>query len=118
MEVLRNLFGNFTSGLIRLAVAVGIIAAVYLLILRPVLETTENVSETIDHTTHRAFETANRSFERAFGPHSQAQRALRQATRQAHAAQPGGKAEKLLRCVRAAQGDVYAMQRCTVRFHP
>jgi F0F1-type ATP synthase membrane subunit b/b' len=118
MDILRNLFGNVTSGIIRLAVAVGVLAAVYLFIVKPVMDTTENVSKTINDTSNRAFETANRSFERAFGPHSQAQRALRQAKRQVHHAAPHSNADKLLRCVQAAAGNVDRMQRCTVRYPP
>jgi hypothetical protein len=53
MEFLTNLFGDLTSGIIRLEVAVGILAAVYFFILRPVLDTT-------DH----AVDSANKSFER------------------------------------------------------
>ena len=39
---ISNLFGNLASGVIRLAVAVGIIAATYLFLVKPVLHTTDN----------------------------------------------------------------------------
>ena len=42
MELLSNLFGSLASGVIRLAVAVGIIAATYLFLVKPVLHTTDN----------------------------------------------------------------------------
>ena len=42
MELISNLFGNLASGLIRLAVAVGIIAATYFFLVKPVLHTTDN----------------------------------------------------------------------------
>ena len=48
MDILRNLFGNVTSGIIRLLVTVGILAAVYFFIVKPVLDTTENVSDTVN----------------------------------------------------------------------
>jgi F0F1-type ATP synthase membrane subunit b/b' len=118
MDVLRNLFGNVTSGIIRLAVAVGVLAAVYLFIVKPVMNTTENVSDTINKTTHQAFESANRDFEKAFGPNSQAQKALRKAKHQVHKTAPNSNADRLLRCVQAAHGNVVRMQRCTVRFPP
>ena len=35
MDILRNLFGNLTSGLIRLLVTVGILAAAYFFIVKP-----------------------------------------------------------------------------------
>ena len=37
MDILRNLFGSLTSGIIRLAVTVGILAAAYFFIVKPVL---------------------------------------------------------------------------------
>ena len=45
MDILRNLFGNVTSGLIRLAVTGGILFCAYLFIVKPVLDTTNNAIE-------------------------------------------------------------------------
>src|SRR5262245_24480951 len=78
MDILRNLFGNVTSGVIRLAVTVGILAAVYFFIVKPVLHTTENVSNTVNDS----IQSANESFEESFGPHSEAAKAIRQANKQ------------------------------------
>ena len=58
MDILRNLFGNLTSGIIRLLVTVGILAAAYFFIVKPVLKTTDN-----------AIDSANQSFEKSFGVH-------------------------------------------------
>jgi hypothetical protein len=117
MDILRNLFGNVSSGIIRLAVTVGILAAVYFFIVKPVLNTTENVNDSF-----------NKTFETSFGPHSETSKALRNAnkqvqiqiTRAVHQAHhvAGGDPVKLLHCVEAAHGDVNKMQRCTVRFAP
>ena len=123
MEFLRDLFGSFTSGIIRLAVAVGVLAAAYFFIVKPVL-----------HTTDNAINSANKSFEQSFGPHSEVNKAIRNANKQVqiqikrsvhqankalHNAGPGGgDPQKLLHCVQAAGGDVHRMQRCTVKFAP
>ena len=48
MELLRNLFGNVTSGIIRLAVIVGAIAAVGFFIVKPVLNTTDHAFDTVN----------------------------------------------------------------------
>jgi F0F1-type ATP synthase membrane subunit b/b' len=124
MDILRNLFGNVTSGIIRLLVTVGILAAVYLFIVKPVLDTTENVSETVNSS----IQSANESFKRSFGPHSEAEKAIRRAnrrvkiqiTRAFHQAKAhgGGDPTKMLHCIQAASGDVNRMQRCAVRFSP
>ncbi len=120
MEVLRNLFGNVTSGIIRLAVTVGILAAVYFFIVKPVLNTTENVSKSVNDSIQSAHE----SFEQSFGPHSETSRTLRKAnkqvqiqiTRSVHMVKKNGNPQKLLHCVQAANGNVQKMQRCTRRF--
>ena len=122
MDILRNLFGNLTSGIIRLAVAVGVLAAAYLFIVKPVLHTTENVSNTVNDS----IESAHREFEASFGPHSEASKAIRRANRQVqiqitrtfHHSKTanGGDSMKLLHCIQRAAGDVNRMQRCTKRF--
>ena len=122
MEFLRDVFGSLASGIIRLAVAVGVLAAAYLFIVKPVLHTTENVSNTVNNS----IESANKSFEQSFGPHSDVSKTLRKANRQVqiqiarslHQAKHNGGAMKLLHCVQRAAGDVHRMQRCTVGLSP
>ncbi len=116
MEILRNLFGNFMGGLISLLVGVGILAAAYFFVVKPVL-----------HTADHAIDSANRSFERSFGKGSelndigktienvnrQVQREIR---RSFHTAEKNGNPKKLIRCIQRAHGDVHRVQRCTVKF--
>jgi hypothetical protein len=101
---------------------VGILAAAYFFIVKPVLHTTENVSNTVNNS----IESANKSFEHSFGPHSATSRALHRAGRQVqiqitrsfHQAKHGGAGNpmKMLHCIERAVGDVDKMQRCAVRF--
>lgn len=104
MDLLRNLFGNLTSGIIRLAVFAGMLLLLYLLIIKPVLKTTtdaihstgldqigksmEGVSTEIKREVHRTFEGAS----------------------------PGGQRKKLVRCVQHAEGNAHKIERCTRRF--
>src|SRR4051794_11992115 len=101
MEFLRDLFGNFASGIIRLAVTVGVLAAAYLFIVKPILHTTEHVTDSVNDSINKSVESANIQIKHAFGPHSQAARSLRQARRRAHKADPGSNSDKLLACVQA-----------------
>ena len=55
MEILRNLLGNLSSGLIRLLVTVGIIAAVGYFLVRPALETTKDISREANESIRRGF---------------------------------------------------------------
>jgi hypothetical protein len=54
MEFLTNLFGNLTSGIIRLAVTVGILAAVYFFIVRPVLDTTNHAVDSANEQIEKS----------------------------------------------------------------
>jgi hypothetical protein len=115
MDILRNLFGSLTSGIIRLLVAVGILGAAYLFIVKPVLKTTGD-----------AIKTTNESFQKSFGEnglgelHKTLEDVNRQVERQVrhsfHTARRDGNPKKLVRCVKRARGDVHRIQRCTVKF--
>lgn len=117
MDFLRNLFGNLTSGIIRLLVAVGIIAAVGYFLVRPALD-----------TTNKAIDSYNKSFRESFGSNGvdfndigksiddvnrQVQREIRKSLK---AAKQEGNPKKLVRCIQHAQGDVQKIQKCTVKF--
>ena len=123
MDVLRNLFGNLTSGIIRLAVTVGILAAVYFFAIRPVLDTTEEIS-------NRAFEQSDRAFGQQGDLQNSIQRQIqrniaqtnrrvqRQITFSFRQTSRGGgpKPQQLLRCVQRANGNVNRIQRCAKKY--
>ncbi len=117
MDILRNLFGSLTSGIIRLLVAVGILAAAYFFIVKPVLKTTGD-----------AIKSTNQSFEKSFGipgtdltdisktiedVNKKVQREIR---RSFHTAEKKGNPKKLVRCIEHANGNVHQIQKCTLRF--
>jgi hypothetical protein len=92
---------TLARSLIRLIVTVGILAAVYLFMVRPILDTT---NDTID----RAFDGVNSSLDNAFDD--------------AGVNPPNltgvGKtdAEKVLACVQRVEPDTTKMQKCAERF--
>jgi hypothetical protein len=117
MDILRNLFGNLTSGIIRLLVAVGIIAAVGYFLLRPALD-----------TANKSIDGFNKSFEKSLGTtgtnvtdisktiedvNKQVQREIRMSLK---AAKHGGNPKRLVKCIERANGNVHKIQRCTVKF--
>jgi len=115
MDILRNIFGTLTSGVIRLLVSVGILAAAYFFIVKPVL-----------HTTDNAIKSANESFEKSFGENGLGglrttfedvnRQVERQIKRSFHVAKKDGNPKRLVKCVQRAHGDVHRIQRCTVKF--
>ena len=105
MDVLRNLFGNVTAGIIRLAVAAGIIFCIYLFLLKPVLETTNNAIEA------SGLDQIGKSLD-GLGP--QIERQVKRSFRVTKA--KGGNPDRLLECVKRANQNVQKIHRCTVRF--
>jgi maltooligosyltrehalose synthase len=109
MDLLRNLFGNLTSGIIRLAVAAGILILAYLFIVKPVLKTTSEV-------TDKAFKSSGLSeISKTFDEvNHQVQRQIRHSFRATK--QRGANPQKLIQCIKRSNGDTRDIQRCTRRF--
>jgi hypothetical protein len=97
--------GNLTSGIIRLAVAAGILFCAYLFIVKPVLDTTTDAIHSsgldqIGKTLNTVSVQVQREIRRSF-----------KATRA-----QGGNPQKLIKCVKRAKQDVEKIERCTRRF--
>jgi hypothetical protein len=124
MEFLQQLFGNLTSGIIRLAVTVGILAAVYFFIVRPVLDTTNHAVDSSNKIFEKSFESStidtkaieekiNKSIEEVNG------QVQVQVEHSFHTAKVHGgdkRTEKLLHCIQRANGNVHRIERCSKKF--
>jgi hypothetical protein len=115
MDVLRNLLGNLTAGIIRLLVTVGIIAAVGFFLVKPALETTESISRETNQSIQSGFEQGgtgniNKTIEDV---NRQVQREIRKSLR---ASKQQGDSDKLIRCIQRANQNVNRIQRCSERF--
>jgi hypothetical protein len=104
MDLLRNLFGNVTSGIIRLAVTGGILFLAYLFFVKPVLETTDQIVK------QAGFDQIGKSLDGVGDQIKQeVNRSLRTTKRR-------GQRRRLVACVQRANGNVVRIQRCTRRF--
>ncbi|HEU5252367.1 MAG TPA: hypothetical protein VFU16_03450 [Solirubrobacterales bacterium] len=115
MDVLRNLFGNLSAGIIRLLVTVGILAAVYFFIVRPTLDTTEKISNEVNVNVQKGFEQSdmrgiNATIEDV---NRQVQREIKKSLR---ASKQQGDADQLINCIQRAHQNVNKIQRCSERF--
>ena len=115
MEVLRNLFGNVTAGIIRLLVTVGILAGVYFFVVKPTLETTEKISHEVNVNVQKGFQQSdltdiNKTIDDV---NSQVQREIKKSLR---ASKQQGNADKLINCIQRAHQNVNKIQRCSERF--
>lgn len=115
MDVLRNLFGHLSAGIIRLLVTVGILAAVYFFLVKPALDTSENISREVNENVRMGFEQSdmgdiNKTIDDV---NRQVQREIKKSLR---ASKRQGDADKLIRCIQRANQDVNKIQRCSERF--
>jgi hypothetical protein len=115
MDILRNLFGNLSAGIIRLLVTVGILAAVYFFIVKPTLETTKDISHETNVNIHKSFEQGDLGeiSETIDDVNRQVQREFKKSLR---ASKQQGDADKLIRCIQRAHQNVNRIQRCSERF--
>ena len=115
MDILRNLFGNLSAGIIRLLVTVGILAAVYFFVVKPTLDTTKDISHEVNGNIQKSFESTdfgeiNKTIDDV---NRQVQREVRKSLRES---QRQGNADKLIRCIQRAHQNVNKIQRCSERF--
>jgi len=115
MDVLRNLFGNLSAGIIRLLVTVGILAAAYFFIVKPTLETTEKISNEVNVNVQKGFQQSdlgdiNKTIDDV---NRQVQREIKQSLRQSR---QQGNANQLINCIQRAHQNVNKIQRCSERF--
>ena len=124
MEFLQNLFGNLSTGVIRLGVAVGIIVAVGIFIVKPVLDTTEKTVESTNHQIEKSFESTGidvKSIEEQINKSVESvnNQVQVQVEHSVHVAKTQGgmkKTEKLLHCVQRAHQNVHRIERCSRRY--
>jgi preprotein translocase subunit YajC len=115
MEVLRNLFGSLTAGIIRLLVTVGILAAAYFFVVRPALDATEKISHEVNANVQRGFKEANLGgIDKTIDDvNRRVQREIRKSLR--HSPNHSS-AKKLVRCIQRAHQDVDKIQRCNEKY--
>lgn len=108
MDILRNLFGNVTNGIIRLAVGAGLLFCVYLFLLKPVLDTANDAIE------KSGFNEVGKSLQELQGLGPQIRREVKHSFKVVEV--QGGNPRRLLECVKRADQDIAKIERCTRRF--
>jgi Tfp pilus assembly protein PilO len=115
MDVLRNLFGNLTAGIIRLLVTVGILAGVYFFVVKPTLDTTEKISREVNVNVQKGFQQTDLSQinKTIDGVNRRVQREVRKSLRHS----PNTKsADRLVRCIQRANQNVDKIQHCSEKY--
>jgi Tfp pilus assembly protein PilO len=114
MDILRNLFGNLSAGIIRLLVTVGILAAVYFFVVKPTLDTTKTISHEVNVNVQQSLKEAHIG-KTIQNVDRQVQREIKRSIRHApsHTA-----ADKLLNCIQRAHQNVHKIEHCNERYSP
>ena len=111
MDILRNLFGSVT----RLLVTVGILAAAYFFIVKPVLDTTETISSETNQSIQKSFENSgfNEIDVTLENVNRRVEKQLKQALKQS---KQQGDVSKLRVCMEKATGNVNRVRRCAKKY--
>jgi maltooligosyltrehalose synthase len=114
VDFLKSVAGMFTASVLRLAVTVGILAAVYFFAIRPVLDTTNKAIDSASSYSSGVHSDIGRQIQRSIRQtNRQVQRQVRRSFKQT----PSQKNQKrLLHCVQRANGNVNRIQRCSKKF--
>ncbi len=102
--------GTLITGLVRVLVVVGTLAAVSFFVIKPILETTENVSSGINDNIQRSLDEANKAFDQANVP----PRTQTQITNQIQNV-PTGKLPRLTDCINRNPSSIQHIERCARR---
>lgn len=119
MDTFRNLFGNATATIFRLVVVAGTIILISIFIVKPALETTENISTGINNTINESINGQNgiqRQIQRNINQtNRRVKRQVRQAQRRT-ARNGGATQQQLLNCIQRANNNVQKISACAQRF--
>jgi hypothetical protein len=114
VDFLRGLAGTFTSSVLRLAVTAGTLALIYFFVIKPVLDTTEEVSRSTRGFSNSTQTDISRQIQRSI---RQANRQVQRSINRSFNQTPSTKGQQhLLRCVQRAQGNVNRIQACGRKF--
>jgi uncharacterized Fe-S cluster-containing protein len=104
-----------TGGVVRLLVTVGVLAAAYFFIVKPVLNTAGDAIENTNKTIRESFkDTGLDDIGKTMNSvNIQVEKQIRHSF---HTAKKDGNPQKLIHCIQRAHGNVERIQRCTHRF--
>jgi predicted PurR-regulated permease PerM len=108
--------GTIISPIIKVVTTVAILGAVYLFIVKPTLDTTEDITKSVNDSIGQSFDSLG-------GVSPQVKKSVRQAQKlqqqqQQASQQQIQQASKLLSCIQKANNDVDKITACNSRYSP
>ena len=117
MDTLRNLFGNAAATILRLVLVAGTIILISIFIVKPALDTTEQISSDVTESQNNISNSIQQSIQRNINQtNRRVQRQVRQAQRQTARA-GGADPQALLRCIQRANNNAQKIAACARRFN-
>lgn len=110
--------GTFLNPLLKVVTTVAILAAIYFFMVRPILDTTENISGGVLNSVNKGLDQAAKAQKQAKQAEQQAQQQGAQSFEVEANDVSLKQADKLLRCVPNANGDVTKIQACNQMVAP
>jgi len=110
--------GTLVTAVVKIVVLAASLALAYIFIIKPVLETTETVTSSVNTNISSAMDEVNEAFEGSNfqngknGGYSQVK------IKRSITTVSGKKQQRLLACVQDANQDIDRIQRCVARFGP
>lgn len=106
--------GTLVNAVVRIIVLAATLALVYFLILKPILATTESISDSANFNTQQAIDSVNEAFQGTSQQGSVTQFKIKSRVKKVN----GVNQQKLLKCVQNANQDINRIQRCANRYTP
>jgi flavin-binding protein dodecin len=100
--------GTFINPLLKIITVVAVLGATYIFILEPILDTTEDVSDSINNSIGQSLESTNQQIDEALQQSGAAQTVEIPQSSQNSLKE----ANRLLDCIQRANGNVDKIQRC------
>jgi len=107
-----NVVGSLLSSVLKILVTAATLALFYFLILKPVLHTTESITNSTNDSIQKSMESVNDAFDTSNNGSVTIQR---QITRNLKTEQPSQQSP-VIKCINRAQQDVNKIERCAKKY--
>ena len=107
-----NVGGSLLSSVLKILVTAATLALVYFLVIKPVLNTTESITNSTNDSIQKSMESVNDAFDTSNNGSVTIQR---QITKNLKTEQPGQQSP-VIKCINRAQQDVNKIERCAKKY--
>jgi hypothetical protein len=114
-----NVGGSLLSSILKIVVTAATLALVYILVIKPILHTTESISNSTNDTIQKSMESVNHAFDQpnnGFDTSNGSVKIQRKITRQLKTTQPGAQTP-VIKCIQRANQNVNKVIVCSKKYN-